>query len=390
MIKPLAYILPCLTLLFACSSNNQLKPNELVPLNEKVEVRENWQRRVGAGLSESYRVISPLIIGDTIYVNDYQGKVQAVDRESGKVKWQQELELEMSTGLGGNDRLLFAASLNGDVIALDTDTGEQQWQTNLVSEILSPPQTNGNVVVVQTSDGRLLGLSTESGENLWAYTTNLPVLTLRGTATPQLVGDNLVAGFANGKLAALSAVDGTLYWERRIARPQGRTDIERVVDVDGSPVISGPLIYATSFNGTLSALSPSGDTIWSQAVSSYSSPVIIDGRVIVTTDDGVVKAFDAREGTPLWENGTLGRRKLSSPQDLSGFLMVSDFEGYVHVFDTEIGAIIARLQVDDEGVRSPMVSLDNNLYVLGNDGWLSSLSIYLKDPQTLAQSEESD
>ena len=364
-------------LLTACSSNNQLKPNELVPIEGRIEVKEEWQTRVGQGLGDVYRVMPSVIFQDHIYAADYLGLVQAMDRFTGDELWQQNLEQEVAAGLGVDEFRVFAATLNGDVIALNRETGEIDWQANLLSEILAVPQSNGQVVVIQTADARLLGLSATSGEKIWEFSTNLPILTLRGTSTPALLGNNLLAGFANGRLAALSAEDGTLFWERRIARPQGRTEIERVVDIDGSPVVSAQTVYVTSFNGTLRALSTNGDTLWSQANSSYSSPVVINGRVFVSTNDGQVKAFDAKEGFPIWENSILLRRNLSAPQNLNGFLMVADFEGFVHVFDTETGEVIARFQVDSKGVRSPMLATDKHLYVLGNDGLLSSLSVHL-------------
>ena len=180
---------------------------------------------------------------------------------------------------------------------------------------------------------------------------------------------------------AFSAADGTLFWERRIARPQGRSEIERVVDIDGQPVIAGAALYTTSYNGTLSSLSPNGTILWSQKTSSYGSPVVIADRVFVSTDNGVLRAFDAKSGAPLWENSSLFLRKLSAPQNLNGFVVVADFEGFIHIFDSETGAIIAREQIDGAGVRSPMLAAENTLYVLGNNGVLAALEVRLLDPE---------
>ena len=375
---PLVLLL-AVSLLSACSwfGRDDKRPNTLTSLSQKVAVQQRWKRSVGAGLSKLYRVMAPVIHNDLVFATDYKGKVYAFRRDSGKLQWRQNLKMEVAAGVGVGADLVLLGSLEGDIVALDLESGSEKWRVNITSEVLAPPQTNGQVVVVQTNDGKLLGLDARSGETLWTYTAKLPILTLRGTATPVVLGANVLTGFANGKLVALSAVDGREFWERRIARPQGRADIERVVDIDGSPVLSGQRIFATSFNGSLTALTVRGETLWSQSSSSYSSPVVIDQRVFVTTAEGWVKAFDAETGQELWENTLLSGRKLAAPQNLAGFVVTADYQGYVHIFDSETGAIIDRFRVDSDGVRSPMISDGTYLYVLGNDGDLASLAVYL-------------
>jgi outer membrane protein assembly factor BamB len=354
-----------------------LKPNPLTPLTQRVEIKSRWKTKVGSGLSELYRVIPPIVDKDTVYANDYEGQVFAFDRETGATKWSYESQLEMAAGVGLGGNLVMLGSLKGDVLALDKDTGEEQWRVTIDSEILAAPQNNGAVVVVQTNDGKLIGLDAENGAVIWTYSAQLPSLSLRGTAVPQLLGPNVITGFANGKLIALSAVDGTLYWERRVASPQGRSDIERVVDIDGSPVLSGNTIYTTSYNGTLSALNTRGDILWSQENSSHNSPIVIDERVFVTSAEGFVRAFSAQTGLILWENKILAGRRLAAPQNLAGFVVTADYEGYVHIFDTQSGGLLDRFKVDSDGIRSPMISDGTYLYALGNDGVLASIAVYL-------------
>ncbi len=363
----------------ACSwfGDKQKQPNELTNITQRVTIQQRWEADVGSGLSELYRLMPPVIDQDSVYANDYKGRIYSFNRETGQRQWRQDLNLDIAAGVGVSADSVLIASLDGDIVALNKESGEERWRSNITSEVLAPPQSNGSIVVIQTNDGKLLGLDAKTGESVWAYTTQLPILTLRGTATPQVFGPNVITGFANGKLVALSALDGTPYWERRIARPQGKSDIERVVDIDGTPVISGQLIYATSYNGTLSALTPRGDIVWSQTTSSYSSPVVIDNRVIVSTAEGWMKAFNAETGLLIWESKLLSGRKLAAPQNLSGFAVTADYEGYVHVFDTDSGSILDRFRIDSDGVRSPMVSDGSYLYVLGNDGILASIAVYL-------------
>jgi outer membrane protein assembly factor BamB len=380
-IKTLSLSLVLILGLSGCSwfgdKNKGVKPNPLTPLTQRVEIKSRWETNVGSGLSELYRVIPPIIDEDTVYANDYKGQVFAFDRETGAKKWSYNTKLEMAAGVGLGGNLVLLGSLKGDVVALDKDTGEEQWRVIIDSEILAAPQNNGAVVVVQTNDGQLIGLDAKNGEVIWTYSAQLPSLTLRGTAVPQLLGPNIITGFANGKLIALSAVDGTLYWERRVASPQGRSDIERVVDIDGSPVLSGNAIYTTSYNGTLSALSTRGDILWSQENSSHNSPIVIDNRVFVTSAEGFVRAFSAKTGLLLWENKILEGRRLAAPQNLAGFVVTADYEGYVHIFDTQSGGLLDRFRVGSEGIRSPMISDGTYLYALGNDGVLASIAVYL-------------
>lgn len=354
-------------------------PKELTKIPENVVVKERWSRTVGKGLGELYQVVKPAINIDTVFANDVYGRIYAYDRQTGKQKWKTNVKADLSAGVGLGDTIVLIGSLEGDVIALNQIDGQEIWRTNIASEILAPPQTNGNVVVVQTNDGKLYGLEHETGKFLWRYSAKLPVLTLRGTATPQVFGNNLITGFANGKIVALSAEDGVLYWERRVAYPQGLTQLDRVVDVDGSPVISGSTVYSTSFNGHITAIAPDGRLRWTQKVSSHQTPLVIGDRVFVTAADGSLHSYDAKTGLPLWENSLLLHRKLSAPQNLAGFVVVSDFEGYVHVFDPELGVIVGRDRFDNDGIRSPMVSDGTYLYLLGNDGELSSISVHLRN-----------
>lgn len=354
--------------------------NELKPMDGQIGIRKRWEQSAGAGPGELYRILSPVVSGDVVYANDHKGRVYAFDRNSGTRLWYRNLKLNVGSGPGVAGGLVLIASLDGDVVAMDDQTGEIKWQVNITSEILAPPQNNGSIVIVQTSDGKLYGLDSGSGETLWTWSTQLPILSLRSTATPLVLGPNVVTGFASGKLIALSAVDGSPYWERRIARPQGSSDIERVVDIDGMPAISDNRIFSGSYNGNLMALSPRGDVLWSQPASSYNGPVVFDNRVFVTTAEGFVKAFQADTGHLLWENRALSGRRLAAPQNLAGFLTTADFEGYVHVVDPQAGVILGRFRVDKEGVRSPMVSDGSYLYVLGNDGKLVSIAVYLVEP----------
>lgn len=351
------------------------KPTELTDINTAVVFNKAWQKNVGKGLGKLYRLVKPAISEDRVYANDTAGKVSAFDRESGKLIWNIDLDMELSSGVGLGEQTVLLGSLNGDVVALNAGDGSTQWQVKLDNEILAPPQTNGEVVIVQANEGKLYGLNVQSGEQIWEYEAVLPPLTIRGTATPQVFGNNLIAGFANGKIAALSASDGTLFWERRVAFPQGVTELDRVVDVDGDPVIANQTIYATSYNGSLTAVAPDGRVRWTQPVSSQHTPLVFGNKVFVTEDEGAVRAFNAETGQPLWRSELLLYRQVTAPQGILGYVVVADLEGYLHAFDPESGEIVGRIRLDSDGVRSPMNSDGSNLYVLSNGGQLSAITM---------------
>lgn len=379
MIRLLLILAPML-ILSSCSwfKEKVEQPQQLTTISSNIQIRERWQQQVGKGTGELYRLIQPAITQDTVFANDILGNVYAFDRESGKRRWKKTLKVDMSSGIGLGASTILLGSLDGDVIALSQLDGTELWRTNISSEILAAPQTNGQIVVVQTNEGKVFGLNADTGDFLWRYTAKLPLLTIRGTATPQVFGNNLITGFANGKIVAFSVDDGVVFWERRIAYPQGKTEIDRVVDVDGSPLVSGSTVYSTSYNGHVTAIAPDGRLRWTQKVSSHHTPLVIGNRLFVTGSDGVIHAFDATSGLPLWDNPLLLYRRLSAPQNVGGFLVVSDYRGYVHVFDPEIGVIIGRARFDKDGIRSPMISDGSYLYALGNDGELSSISLHLR------------
>jgi len=204
------------------------------------------------------------------------------------------------------------------------------------------------------------------------------VLTLRGTATPLVTSTIVIAGFANGKVIALAVTDGSFLWQKRIARPQGRTELERLVDIDGTPILQDDVVYITSYQGNLAAISrANGRILWLQKDSSYQGPVVFNDKVFTVTNEGMIRAFHSKTGRLLWESSQLLQRRLSAPQRLAGFLAVADYEGYLHIIDPEAGIIIAQNRIDRGGVRSPMVTDGSYIYALGNNGKLAAVSIHL-------------
>jgi len=230
--------------------------------------------------------------------------------------------------------------------------------------------------VAQTYDGKLMGFDYQTGETRWTYTSDVPVLTLRGTCTPMILGDSAIAGFADGKLVAVNLRSGNVAWESRVAIPQGRSEIERIVDIDGSMALQGNELYVASYQGRLAAIDTrSGRRLWQRNVSSVSGVGVGFGNVYVSDDDGTVSAFLRNGQGVRWQNIDLGFRELSRPTPVNSYVATVDFEGYLHLLSQVDGEIVGRTKVDSKGARADMIAQGNRLFVYTNDGAVKAYDI---------------
>ena len=352
------------------------EPVELEKITEQVKLKSRWSRGVGDGQGEGLLKINPVLVGDSLYAASAEGRVMSVDPESGRVRWKQDLELALSGGVGHHGNSIFVGASEGLVMRLDADSGAEIWRAPVSGEVLSAPQGNGRYVVAQTYDGKLMGFDYENGEVRWTYTSDVPVLTLRGTGTPMILGDNAIAGFADGKVVAINLRSGNVAWEVRVAIPQGRSEIERIVDIDGSMAFSGSELYVASYQGRLAAIDTrSGRRLWQRNVSSVSGVGVGFGNVYVADDDGTVSAFLRNGQGVRWQNIDLGFRDLSRPTPINSYVAVVDFEGYLHLLSQVDGDIVGRVKVDSGGARADMLTRGNRLFVFTNDGALKAYDV---------------
>lgn len=365
---------------FSDDDDDATKPVELTDIEESVRIKKLWSVGVGDGQGDGLYKLQPVIGGDLIYAASSDGELRAVNRESGKVVMDVELDVALSGGVGLYGDALLLGSSDGAVLKVDRNSGEVLWSTKVSGEVLAAPQGNGEVVVAQTYDGKLIGMDFNTGEKLWTYDSNVPVLTIRGTSTPILRDDVVFAGFANGRVLAFDAETGGVGWEVRVAISQGRSEIERIVDVDGTMELSGGELYAASYQGRIVGIdASSGRGLWQQDVSSVSGVSQGFGNVYVADEDGTLYAF-LRNGQGLrWQQGALGYRKLSRPVPVSSYVAVADFDGIVHLVSQVDGEFVGRVKVDGDGARADMLSDGNVLYVYGNSGKLIAYEITPRD-----------
>lgn len=352
-------------------------PAELVEFSNEFEPKILWSTDTGDGALDDYSDLAPWIQGDMIVAVDSEGTVSSYNSQSGKSIWKSELDKPVVAGAGGGEGLIYVGTVKGSIIALDETNGQVKWQQKLTSEVLVPPKAAKGVVVVRTADGRMSGLSVEDGKVLWNYQRTVPLLSLRGASAPVLVDDKVIAGYANGKLVALALVDGSVLWEKSVAVPRGRTELDRLVDIDADPVIINGVVYVVTFHGRVAALRvDTGDIVWAREMSSRTGLDVEQyNAVYVTDDEDYVWAIQDGSGDGLWRQTRLIRRKLTAPTIVANNVIVGDFEGYVHWLSREDGRFVSRLKVADSAIRSKPVVHNDIVYVIANDGTLSALRV---------------
>ncbi|MEE3279855.1 MAG: outer membrane protein assembly factor BamB [Pseudomonadota bacterium] len=370
-------------------------PDEISPLvsfKKEADIIRLWSANVGKGLGRKYLRLVPALAGDRIFAADAYGVVEARNRFDGAIIWSSRIgsiaRLErykfwdrndhsfVTGGVGTGNGLVLLGTTAGEIVALDIADGSEAWRADVSSEVLAPPVGRRDTVVLQTSDGKLVALEHADGAKRWTFDTQVPILTLRGTATPVLEREIVFAGFSTGMIAAVDVKTGAPVWEQRVMLPQGRSELDRMVDVDGSPLFSGNMIYAVSYQGRLKAIRASdGAVVWEIEASSYLDPAEGYGQVYVVTDDDIVMAVDQQQGQVVWQQAGLRNRVLSSPLAFGNYVVVADDQGYVHVIAQSDGRFVARRKIGGGGARSAMVQRDGTVYVYTNKGRLVALEI---------------
>lgn len=352
------------------------QPAELQKIEETVKAKRLWSTGVGNGQGDGLYRIQPVIGGERIYAAASDGEVRALERSNGRRVWSRDIKMPISGGVGLYGDSLFLGSSDGFVLRLSAETGETLWKARVTGEVLAPPESNGRVVVAQGYDGKLHGLDFGTGERLWTYDSNMPVLTIRGTSTPIFRENLVLAGFANGRVLGFNAGTGAVEWEARVAIPQGRSEIERIVDVDGTMVLVGNELFAASYQGNIVAIeASSGRKLWERPVSSVSGVSQGFGNVYVADEDGTVFALHRNGQGQRWSQDALAWRGLGRPVTVSSYVAVPDFEGYVHILSQVDGSIVGRFRADSKGVNADMLNDGNVLYVFGNGGKLNAYEL---------------
>jgi outer membrane protein assembly factor BamB len=356
-------------------------PAALVDFEPAVAITEVWSVDIGTGPDRRFLRLTPARQGDTLYTVDIKGRVRALAQEDGRQRWRTDLGLEITGGVGFGDDLVLVASRKGEVVALDKTRGQELWRAQVASEVLAPPAADAGVVVVQSVDGRLTGLEGATGKRLWSLDRSEPALSLRGTASPVILSDAVLTGFASGKIVAVSLKNGRLLWETPVAQPQGRSEIERLIDVDVPVLVSGRTLLAAAYQGKIVAVNlESGRLLWSREISTYSALAADADNVYVSDVRGHVYALDLRSGSTVWKQEKLTLRRLSAPAVTGNAVAVADFQGYVHWLAREDGRFLARERAARAAVLTAPIADGATLYVSTQNGYLIALRLGARTP----------
>jgi outer membrane protein assembly factor BamB len=360
-----------------CSKDKDVEPPAtLVDFPQTLPVKKIWSEGVGGGKKQTkLRLgLGPALDNGLVFSANHKGEVLAVSLETGRDVWEKKLKLPLSAGPGAGFGIVVVGTSKGDVIALDGPTGKQLWRSRVNSELLSAPAISANVIVFRSVDGKLNGFDTHTGKLLWAVEQQMPRLTLRGTAIPIVAKEVAISGFDNGKVMAVSLNTGDTVWDTVLASPKGRTELDRLVDIDSAVHVVGDNVFAAGFQGRTAMLAlDSGQLWWSHDMSSYRGLAVDADNLYVTLSDGIVVAMRQRDGSELWRNDKLKRRGLSAPIATSTAVAVADFQGYLHWLDKSTGALVARQVINKkQRVSNPLVGEGDTVVVMTDAGTLAA------------------
>jgi len=355
--------------LAGCSSPRELvKPTPLTDISNDHPPQVVWSASAGGDQENDLTAIAPVENDGKLFVAGPGGQVLAYALDSGDELWSTDLDADLSVGGGAGDGLVVFGADDGRVFALDADSGTTRWTTSTRSSVDAAPSVGFGDVAVRGRDGTLAVLDAETGAVRWRQSRSQPSLTLQGQGRVLMFPDALAAGFDDGTLAVFARKDGKELWSQTVALPTGRTDVDRMVDVDATPVFADGVFYAASYQGKLVALSAQGGReLWSRAFSNANSIAAGERALYLTDADGIVWAIDRRSGDALWRQSDLAHRGLTGPALINGYLVVGDREGYLHVLSSTSGALVGRADWGDAMI-DPILQVDGHGVAVTRDG----------------------
>ena len=367
----------------ACSSkNNRERPALLTKLVEPVEAYDLWTLDTRAEENLASYQFRPIVVNQQILTIDADGTVIGTNARTGNLDWRYETDLQAINGLAQSstgDRIeILATSRDGEVVKFQlADHGlEKLWQQRVGGELRSLPTIDDDQVFVRGVDGRVSALDLSTGIVLWSASGRVPSLSLTGNSSPQISNDLVISGFDNGKLVAFEKESGQTAWEITLSFPDGRTEIDRLVDIDGQFIIRDGIIYVSAYQGRLAAVETrDGNVLWTRDVSNFDA-ISADEKALYLTDEySHIWSIDRRTGSALWKQDLLHARDLTAPTVHGDNLVVADYAGFIHWFDKSTGRNIARTRPTNNGVFAPPVEHGEKVLTLDKKGFLSATQL---------------
>lgn len=370
----LVSIVLTMLLLASCSSDKpRIEPAKLVDLKPSATVDVRWSTDIG-GAGQS--VLYPAVTREAVFAANAAGMLHRLDRNSGKKIWSVDSGFTITGGVGAGEGLVLVGGEKGQLAAFDESNGKLKWQVNVHGDVLSPPAVADGVVVVRTGNQRIAGMRVQDGSRLWLYERSTPTLIVRSHAGVVIRNGLVYAGFAAGKLAAINLKNGVVAWESAVSQPRGNTELERISDITSLPVVDNSRVCAVAFQGRLACFDPfQGGALWTRDVSSDKGLALFGKFVYVTDTDSNVLALDVAGGASIWKNEQLLMRKGTAVYPLGDYLLLGDYDGYLHVLKSDDGSFAARRGLGSNAIRIAPVTLGDGALVLTSGGALYSVAI---------------
>ena len=350
-------------------------PTELnKKMPQQVRVQTAWKTRIGKGTNERQLRLVPVVANGRLFAADPSGRVLSISPSDGRTLWERKTDFPFSGGPDVQGDTLVIGSTDGDLLALSTRDGAQKWRSQLGSEILSVPRIIGDLVVVHTTDDNVYGIELADGSERWRYGYPTPVLTLRGSSTPAVAGDGVIVGFSGGRLVYLDLEQGVPVWEVIVTPPRGRSELDRIADIDADPVVVGNIAYVATYNGDLAAVDTvAGSVLWRRELSAHAGLSAAQDALYITGSDDSLWAADPADGAGRWRQEGLLHRRLTAPALLGNYLVVGDIDGYVHFLSRRDGRLLGFERVAKDRIAHQPVVANGLAFVYANDGTLAAL-----------------
>ena len=384
-VKDITIIATAAMMLSACSSSSDENQAAQLPVFEaSYHPHVAWTQSVGNGIGDYFSQLRPAVDEKAVYVAARNGVVKAFSINNGKLLWKANLNTDASSvlnisprisgGVGLGDNTLFIGTENAEVFALDASNGNVKWTSTVSGEVLAQPVYDNKLVVIHTSRGDLIALNSDNGEQVWNLSNSQPKLTLRGNATPTIAQGGIVYGRSDGYVAVALLMTGQQGWQLPIARPYGATELERLVDVDMTPVVLNNVVYALAYNGNLVAIELlTGREIWSQKYSGFSNLTVSGQDIFLTDYRGYIFSVDRDDGQQRWVNKELAYRNVTGVTVANEYIVVGDEEGYLHWLDRFTGKFVAQQDLDEGGLYKEPIATATHLYLQTRNGELISI-----------------
>lgn len=362
--------------LSACSSwfygeSNRPEPVELSEVQSQFTTQVLWQRKLGDDAQERGLRLVPATEGQDVYAISADGQFYRFDRLSGKEHYRVDLGNDISAGLTVAGNFAFLGTKNGDVLALNIADGKVEWRQHLSGVLLSRPAFGEGLLAVYAADGELSVFNPADGALLWKHRTPVPLLSMRGNASPIVGGGVVILTDENGALQVLDAKTGINIANDNIVQAGASSTVAAIIDQDATPKINNQQLFASAYGKETYAVDlQTGQPLWrnGEAATGLDFAISPNALYLSTADDEVV-ALDQATGKELWRHRGLHGRRLSPPLAIPNRVGVLDFEGYLTWLNANTGEVIARSKVADSGSSSePLVLPDVIVWQLDNGG----------------------